>query len=142
MMDRILKIIKIIKFIKQHSGCSVPFIRDSLDITHSDPPSKEEKSLYKIISLLDTQGYIKKTYYKKRMIGGARFSLSLTDNGEEYFKKLGLSEGSKEEDLEQLKASINIKVQKILKGKVSRPLQAELSSALIEAISEEIDSIF
>jgi hypothetical protein len=140
MMERILKIIKIIRFVYDHSDCSVPYIRDQLGISHSDPPLKEEKGLYKIITLLSNQGYIRKNYYKNRIIGGARFSLALTDSGNAFIKELGLDGNSNEQNLEQIKASINLKIQGILKGKVSRPLQVELSRELSDAIIEEISS--
>ena len=138
MMERILNIVKTIRFINEHPDCSVPFIRDQFGIPHSDPPLKEEKGLYKIITLLSNQGYIRKKYFKNRIVGGARFSVTLTETGLDFVKKLGFSGGLNTNDLEQLKASINLKIQGILKGKVSRPLQVELSRELSEAIFEEI----
>ena len=141
-MERILNIVKTLRFISEHPNCSVPYIRDQFGITHVDPPLKEEKGLYKVISLLSTQGYIRKTYFKTRVVGGAQFSLTLTDSGLAFLKDSGMSGSSNKQDFERVKASIHLKIQGILKGKVSRPLQADLLRELSEAIMEEISQYF
>jgi hypothetical protein len=138
MMERILNIVKTLSFIGENPNCSVPYIRDQFGITHADPPSKEEKNLYKTINLLDTQGYIKKTYFKIRVIGGARFSLSLTKIGQEYINQIGRSKASKEEFIEKMEVSIRLIIREKIKDRVVKSVRGEFIRELSDAIMEEI----
>ncbi len=138
MMEKILSIIKMIRFIEENPNCSVPYIRDHYGIVHSDPPSIEEKNLYKIITLLDNYGYIKKIYFKIRVIGGARFSLNLTESGKEFINQIGRSKDPKDKFIEKIEASIRLIIREKIKDRVAKSLRGEFIRELSDAIMEEI----
>ncbi|MHA1148787.1 MAG: hypothetical protein ACTSR8_11165 [Promethearchaeota archaeon] len=137
-----MTIIKILRFIDKYPKCIVPNIRDSFGIAHSEPPSKEEKNLYKIISSLSAQGMIEKRKIKKREPGGAHFYLVLKDLGSKFLTQIGISQekssAQREDQFEKLEASIRLAIRTILSGKVSKPEMVELVGELSSAILKEI----
>jgi hypothetical protein len=141
-INRILKIIEIFRFINENSNCNVPQIRDYFKIPHSDPPSQEEKNIYKIITYLKGQDLVKKKYVKRREVGGVHFSLVSTPSGLNFLKQLGKTEVSKDQNIDEISVSIRLVIRRILKGRVSKPLVVELTNELSNAIIGEISSIF
>ena len=144
-MESMFKIIEILKYIRESPNIDVPNIRDLLGITHSDPPSQKEKTLYKLVSMLSKQGYIEKKYFKKRELGGAHFSLNITQLGLNFFNKLSISTDSLDHSertklMEKLESSIRLVIWSTLKGKISKPIMVEIVPELSHVIMESISS--
>ncbi|MHA1292311.1 MAG: hypothetical protein ACTSQJ_06550 [Promethearchaeota archaeon] len=79
---------KVIKYIIDNPRCTVPQIRDSFDIMHSNPPSLEEKDLYKVIRYLERAELIEKINNTKIRPGGAHFFLRVSQNGSRAYLSL------------------------------------------------------
>ncbi len=146
-IERLSRIIKILIFIKENLDCVVPNIRDFFNITPSDPPSQNQKELYKILSYLERIGYIEKSYFKKRDKWGAHFSLRITQLGLDFLGQLGIIWNhfdplKKVKIIEKLGASIRLIIRRNLAGKLSKPLAVEITPELSDAIIEEINSNF
>ena len=138
-LESLFKTIQVLRYIKEHPQCIVPDMRETLDIIHSDPPTQEEKDLYKIISTLTQKNYVEKIPFTKRELGGAHFSLTLTTLGEAFFNQLGLSTDfvpstEKEKMLEELKREQRLIILETLKGKVTKPQAIKIVPVLTEAI--------
>ncbi len=144
-LENLFKTIQVLRYIKENPECVVPNMRDTLGIIHSDPPSQEEKDLYKIISTLSKQEYIEKVPFEKRELGGPHFSLTLTKVGIAFFNQLGLSadlipSSEKEKVIEELAIEQRLIIRKTLKGKISKPqtieIVPELTNALIKGLKD------
>ncbi len=73
--------IQILKYVLDHSNCTIPQVRNALGIPHTSPPNREEKDLYKIISSLNDSGFIIKRVIAPITSGGAHFHLRATQRG-------------------------------------------------------------
>jgi len=83
--------IRVLKYIKNNPNCTIHQIRDFYDIKNFNPPQREEKNLYKVISYLDNDGYITKLDNPTIPSRGAHFFLKVTQKGIETistFKEL------------------------------------------------------
>ena len=79
---------QIFDFVNSRPLCSIPDVKDHLNIPTGRPPTPEEKRIYDIINQLHAEGFIKKTPPKFYYPGGPRFVLSPTSFGEAEFSKL------------------------------------------------------
>ncbi len=98
--------IHILKFINNHSNCTIPQIKDDFGIIGFNPPKREEKNLYKVISYLNNSGFIVKMDNPSISQRGAHYFLRVTQKGtqiistfKELFKEItpqsyNLSEGN------------------------------------------------
>ena len=77
---------RILKYILINPNCSIPQIRDFFGVKRSNPPSSEEKNLYKLISYLDNSGFIIKKNSAAILPRGAHYSLQGTQKGSETIK--------------------------------------------------------
>jgi len=144
-LENLLKTIQVLKYIKENPECVVPAMRDSLGIIHSDPPSQEEKDLYKIISTLSNKNYIEKIPFEKRELGGPHFFLTLTDIGLDQLNYLGLSAdllppSGKEKILKELEIEQRLLIRETLKGRISKPQTIEIVPDLTEALINGLNS--
>ena len=83
--------IRVLKYIANNPNCTIPQIRDFYGIRNFNPPQREEKNLYKVISYLDNDGYIAKLDNPTIPSRGAHFFLKVTRKGSETifaFKEL------------------------------------------------------
>ncbi len=143
----LLKVAKILRFIEKNPNCNVPAIRAFLGLKHSDPPSQEEKNLYRLISSLNESGLVEKVHFKKRELGGAHFYLRMTLQGQDFFKQLGVSRNyidpsEKERLMKEMETSIRLEIRNKLKGKVSKPLSIVLLPNLTSGIMKALNSMF
>ena len=77
---------RILKYILINPNCTIPQIRDFFNVKRSNPPSTEEKNLYKLISYLDNSGFIVKKNSAAILPRGAHYSLQGTQKGSETIK--------------------------------------------------------
>ncbi len=73
--------IQVLKYVSDHSNCTIPQVRDALGIPHTSPPNREEKDLYKVISSLADSRHIIKKKIAPISSGGAHFHLKSTQRG-------------------------------------------------------------
>ena len=73
--------IQIITYISNHKDCVINDLKQLLDITPSNPPSPEEKSLYYLIQRLTKEGLIQKVSIKNMRPGGPHYTLCLASKG-------------------------------------------------------------
>lgn len=85
--NNFFKATRILKYILINPNCTIPQIRDHFNVKRSNPPSSEEKNLYKLISYLDNSGFIVKKDSASILSRGAHFSLQGTQKGSETIKK-------------------------------------------------------
>lgn len=78
---------RILKYILINPNCTIPQIRDFFGVKRSNPPSTEEKNLYKLISYLDNSGFIVKKSSAAILPRGAHYFLIGTQKGSETIKK-------------------------------------------------------
>ena len=149
-LENLFKTIQVLRYMKENPECIVPDMRETLGIIHSNPPTQEEKDLYKIISTLTKKNYIEKIPIKKRELGGPHFSLTITELGIDFFDQLGLSTdvlptSEKEKIMKELEVNQRLIIREILKGKISKPqaieIVPELSDALITGLSSFLNDI-
>ena len=149
-LENLFKTIQVLRYIKVNPECIVPDMRDSLGIIHSNPPSQEEKDLYKIISTLSNKNYIQKISFEKRKLGGPHFCLAITELGISFFNQLGLSadlipSSEKEKIMKELETEQRLLIHETLKGKVSKPqaikIAPELTDALINGLKSFLSDI-
>ncbi|MFX1340524.1 MAG: hypothetical protein ACFFDK_18085 [Promethearchaeota archaeon] len=91
--------IRVLKYIMNNPNCTIPQIRDHFGIESFNPPQREEKNLYKVISFLDNDGFIAKIDNPSMSSRGAHFLLKVTQKGTETisaFKELFLGIPSNE----------------------------------------------
>ncbi len=74
--------IRVLKYISDRPKCSIPQIRDKFTIRHSNPPTREKKDLYKVISYLHNFRFINKIRNEKISSGGAHYYLETTKKGQ------------------------------------------------------------
>ena len=146
-LKKLLNIVKILGFIDKNPNCSVPRIRDYLQIQHLEPPSQDEKNLYKIITLLNKNEFINKDVVKKRELGGAHFTLEITPSGQNFLKQLGggseyIDPQEKIRIIDDLSTSIRLAIRSTLAGKISKPLQIEIVPELSRAITDTLQNTF
>jgi len=79
--------IRVLKYIMKNPNCTIPQIRDHFNVKHFNPPSREEKNLYKLISYLDNSGFIVKKNSAEILPRGAHYSLQGTQKGSDTIKK-------------------------------------------------------
>jgi len=141
-LSSLFKLIQVLKYVKLNPDCVTPEIREYLQIAPSDPPTQEEKDLYKIISALQREGYLEKHSIKQRKLGGPHFSLKMTEAGEAFLDSLGLSGEEVVQDrlFDQIGASLRLVIREKLHGKVSKPemidLVPELNAAIVKSLKE------
>ena len=75
--------VRILKYILINPNCTIPQIRDYFNVKRSNPPSTEEKKIYKLISYLDNSGFIVKKDSDSILPRGAHYSLQGTQKGSE-----------------------------------------------------------
>ena len=149
-LENLFKTIQVLRYMKENPECVVPAMRDSLGINHLDPPSQEEKDLYKIISILSNKNYIEKIPFEKRELGGPHFSLALTNLGLNFFNHLGLSadlipSSEKNKIMKELETELRLIIRETLKSKISKPqtieIIPELTNALINGLNSFLNDI-
>ncbi len=85
--------IRVLKYIMNNPNCTIPQIRDYFGIESFNPPQREEKNLYKVISYLDNDEFIAKIDNPSMSSRGAHFFLEVTQKGTDTisaFKELFL----------------------------------------------------
>ena len=85
--DNFFQAARILKYILINPNCTIPQIRDFFNVIRSNPPSTEEKNLYKLISYLDNSGFIVKKNSAEILPRGAHYSLQGTQKGSDTIKK-------------------------------------------------------
>lgn len=85
--DNFFQAARILKYILINPNCTIPQIRDYFNVERSNPPSTEEKNLYKLISYLDNSGFIVKRNSAEILPRGAHYSLQGTQKGSDTIKK-------------------------------------------------------
>jgi len=83
--------LRVIKYIQKNPNCTIPQIRDFYGVKSINPPQREEKNLYKVISYLTNDGFIAKIDNPSISSRGAHFFLKVTQKGIETistFKEL------------------------------------------------------
>ena len=78
---------RILKYILINPNCTIPQIRDHFNVKHFNPPSREEKNLYKLISYLDNSDLIVKKDNDSISPRGAHYFLKGTQKGSVAIKK-------------------------------------------------------
>ena len=85
--DNFFQATRVLKYILFNPNCTIPQIRDYFGVKHSNPPSSEEKNLYKLISYLDNSGFIVKKDSASILHRGAHYFLKGTQKGSQTIKK-------------------------------------------------------
>jgi len=138
-LENLMTLIQVLKYIKEHPKCVVPDMKEAFGIIYSNPPSQDEKDIYKVISTLHKKNYIQKIPFETRELGGPHFSLSITELGKNLFNQVGISSellphSEKEKILDSLKTELRLIIREVLKGKVSKPLSVEIVPDLTDAL--------
>jgi len=146
-IEKILGIAGILRFLKQKLDCTIPEIRDFLGIPYSNPPSRDLKKLYNNITFLEKCGYLEKKSIEEKEKGGAHYSLDLTLSGKAFLNQLGTSKSNlspleRKDALEKLEYAIRLIIRRVLKDRVSKPLIIEIFSELSNSIVKEVDAFF
>ena len=76
-----------LKYILDHPNCTIPEIRDSLGIKHSNPPSFEEKYLYRALTYLNNSELIIKMDSTSIAPRGAHYYIKATHKGSQIMSK-------------------------------------------------------
>ena len=142
-MENFLDLVKILRFLDEDESCTIPAMRDHLEIQYIDPPSQELKALYRTVSLLKSKGYIEKKTIKKREKSGAHYNLKLTYSGKAFLKQIGISKSQlnpleRKKTLANLENVIRLSLLKGLSKKVSKPLLMEILSELTSSIINDV----
>ncbi len=83
--------LRVLKYIQKNPNCTIPQIRDFYGVKSFNPPQREEKNLYKVISYLNNDGFITKIDKPSISSRGAHYFLKLTQKGSQTistFKEL------------------------------------------------------
>jgi len=78
---------RMLKYILDHPNCTIPEIRDSLGIKHSNPPSYEEKYLYRALTYLNNSELIIKMDSTSIAPRGAHYYIKATYKGSQIISK-------------------------------------------------------
>lgn len=80
-LEKITKMLHILGYILTNPNCTMPEIRDFLEIKHEFKISPEEKELYSLVAKLEREEYIYKFPIKKKGSGGIQFRLRISNLG-------------------------------------------------------------
>jgi len=80
--------IRVLKSIENNPNCTIPQLKDNFGIESLNPPSKEEKNLYKVISFLSNQGFIDKIDNPSISHRGAHYYLKITPKGSQLLSDI------------------------------------------------------
>jgi len=75
---------RVLTYIQKNPNCTIPEIRDFYGIESYNPPQREEKDLYKVISYLDNENFIEKIDNRDILPRGAHYFLKITPRGTDF----------------------------------------------------------
>lgn len=79
--DNFFLALQILKGISGNPQCTIPDVRDALGIIHENPPTQEEKDLYKVVGYLEDMDLINKEKNDEIESKGAHYHLTITRKG-------------------------------------------------------------